>query len=171
MASVPGRRGVDVVAVDYELTPKVMLAEIFRQVHAAIAFLWRRGARTGIDPEGIYLGGSSAGGHLAAAGNAAGWHQGGGMPAKIVWGRCRSAVCSGRHRLPIASSRIGCSRRSSRSESWSDRAHAATRLPADRRLRRSRCGWIQTPVSRVPSPSEKRRLPIDAVRGRRPESF
>ncbi|WP_408503433.1 alpha/beta hydrolase [Paraburkholderia sediminicola] len=168
MASVLGRRGIDVVAVDYKLTPKVMLAEIVRQVHAAIAFLWRQGSRPGIDPEGIYLGGSSAGGHLAAAGNAAGWHQGGGMRAKIVWGHCRSAVCSGRRRLPIASSRTGCS---SRSESWSDRAHAATRLPADRRLRRSRCGWIQTPVSRVPSPLAKRGLRIDAVRGRRPESF
>ncbi|MEO8081049.1 MAG: alpha/beta hydrolase, partial [Caldimonas sp.] len=63
MAPTLTQRGIAVVAVDYALAPAVTLEEIVRQVRASIAWLWRNGARHGIDPERLFVGGSSAGGH------------------------------------------------------------------------------------------------------------
>ena len=86
MAAMLDRHGIATVAVDYELAPQATLTEIVRQVRAAIVFLWREGPRLGIDPERIYAGGSSAGGHLATALTAGGWHHGSGVPETIVKG-------------------------------------------------------------------------------------
>jgi arylformamidase len=102
MAGMLDRNGVVTVALDYQLAPAATLAEIVRQVRAAIVFLWREGPRLGIDPDQIYVGGSSAGGHLTAAVTAGGWHCDSGVPETIVKG---ALPISGLFQLaPIANS-------------------------------------------------------------------
>ena len=86
MAETFTRRGISVVAVDYALAPAVTLEEIIRQVRASIAWLHRHGATHGIDPDRIHVGGSSAGGHLAAAVVAGGWREAAGLPDDVVKG-------------------------------------------------------------------------------------
>lgn len=102
MAGMLERHGIATAAVDYELAPKATLAEIVRQVRESVGFLWREGARLGIDPDRIYIGGSSAGGHLAAATAAGGWQRASGVPEDIVKG---ALPISGLfHLAPIAGS-------------------------------------------------------------------
>ncbi len=78
--------GISVAVVDYTLAPKVTLEEIVRQVRSAIAWLWQNGAEHGIDPERIYVGGSSAGGHLTGAVVAGGWRGSFGLPENAIKG-------------------------------------------------------------------------------------
>lgn len=102
MAGMLDRYGIATVALDYQLAPGVTLHEIVRQVRAAIAFLWREGPSLGIDPDQLYVGGSSAGGHLAAAVAVGGWHKGIGVPETIIKG---ALPISGLfQRAPIANS-------------------------------------------------------------------
>lgn len=84
MAGVLARHGIATVAVDYRLAPEVSLAEIVREVRAAIAFLWKNGRRYGINPDRIHVGGSSAGGHLTGAVISGGWHKAFGVPEDVV---------------------------------------------------------------------------------------
>jgi arylformamidase len=86
MAGALTRRGISVVSVDYTLAPTVTLEEIVRQVRAAIAWLYRNGQARGIDPERLHVGGSSAGGHLAAAIVSAGWREEAGLPEDVIKG-------------------------------------------------------------------------------------
>lgn len=86
MAATLTRRGIAVVAVDYALAPAVTLEEIVRQVRAAIVWLHVSGAAHGIDPDRIHVGGSSAGGHLAAAVAGGGWREAAGLPEDAVKG-------------------------------------------------------------------------------------
>ncbi|MDQ0317626.1 alpha/beta hydrolase [Amorphus orientalis] len=86
MAPMLAGRGIATVAVDYRLAPEVDLAEIVREVRAAIAFLHREGRRYGLDPSRIYVGGSSAGGHLTGAVISGGWHEAFGVPEDVVKG-------------------------------------------------------------------------------------
>lgn len=86
MAGMLARHGIATVAVDYRLAPDVSLAEIVREVRASIAFLWRHGRDHGIDPDRIFVGGSSAGGHLAGTVIAGGWHREFGVPEDVVKG-------------------------------------------------------------------------------------
>jgi len=86
MAGMLARRGIATVAIDYRLAPDVPLAEIVREVRASIAFLWKNGRRNGIDPDRIYVGGSSAGGHLTGTVISAGWHEAFGVPRDVVKG-------------------------------------------------------------------------------------
>lgn len=86
MAPMLSRHGIATVAVDYRLAPAVDLAEIVREVRAAIAFLHREGRRYGLDPTRIYVGGSSAGGHLTGAVMAGGWQGGFDLPDDVVKG-------------------------------------------------------------------------------------
>ena len=86
MAGALTRRGISVVSVDYALAPAVALEEIIREVRAAIAWLYRNGAAHGIDPERLYIGGSSAGGHLAAAVVSDGWREEAGLPEDVIKG-------------------------------------------------------------------------------------
>ena len=86
MAPVLTRRGISVVAPDYALAPGVTLEEIVRQMRASIAWLYRNGPTWGIDPDRIFVGGSSAGGHLAAALVAAGWRETMSLPENLVKG-------------------------------------------------------------------------------------
>ncbi|MGX1099468.1 arylformamidase [Amorphus sp. MBR-141] len=102
MAEMLARHGIATVAVDYQLAPEVTLAEIVRQVRAAMAFLHREGRRYGIDPDRIYVGGSSAGGHLTGAVLAGGWHADFGVPETLVKGAL--PVSGLFHLAPIAKS-------------------------------------------------------------------
>lgn len=86
MAEALNREGVAVVAVDYALAPKATLEEIVRQVRAALAWLHHHGREHGIDPERIFVGGSSAGGHLVGALIAGGWREAMGLPENLVKG-------------------------------------------------------------------------------------
>jgi len=86
MAPVLTRRGISVVAPDYALAPGATLEEIVRQVRASVAWLYRNGPTWGIDPDRIFVGGSSAGGHLAAALVSAGWRETVGLPENLIKG-------------------------------------------------------------------------------------
>jgi arylformamidase len=86
MAETLTRRGISVVAVDYTLAPAVGLEEIVRQVRTAIGWLHRNGASHGIDPERLFVSGSSAGGHLTGAVVAGGWREAMGLPEDAIKG-------------------------------------------------------------------------------------
>lgn len=84
MAGMLATEGIATVVVDYRLAPEVSLAEITREVRAALAFVWRHGRGYGLDPDRIAVGGSSAGGHLAGALVAEGWQDDFGLPSDVV---------------------------------------------------------------------------------------
>ena len=86
MAKTLTRRGISVVAVDYALAPAATLEEIIRQVRTSITWLYRNGPLHGIDPERLFVGGSSAGGHLAAALVSGGWREKLGLPEDAIKG-------------------------------------------------------------------------------------
>lgn len=65
--------GVSLAVVNYGLAPAVGVAEMVRQMLRATAWLWRNAPDLGADPGRIYVGGHSAGGHLAAMTLAAQW--------------------------------------------------------------------------------------------------
>ncbi|GAA4987146.1 alpha/beta hydrolase [Yinghuangia aomiensis] len=84
MAAALHARGVATVVVDYTLAPTATLEEITRQVRAAIAWVYRSGPAYGLDPGRIVVGGSSAGGHLAAMTMVGGWQEEFGLPEDVV---------------------------------------------------------------------------------------
>jgi arylformamidase len=86
MAECLTRAGACVVAVNYALAPHVMLEEIVRQCRAAVAWLHAHAHEFGADPTRIHVGGSSAGGHLAAMMLAPGWEADFGVPSNLVAG-------------------------------------------------------------------------------------
>lgn len=86
MAAMLARHGIATAVVDYRLVPEVDLAEIVREVRAAIRFLWHDGSRFGIDPDRIYVGGSSAGGHLTGTVLSGGWHDAFDVPEDVIKG-------------------------------------------------------------------------------------
>lgn len=86
MAPMLAARGIATVAVDHQLSPGVSLAEIVRQIRAAFAHLWKNADDLGIDRDRIYVGGSSAGGHLAAMLVTGGWEGAFDLPEAPVAG-------------------------------------------------------------------------------------
>ena len=58
--------GIAVSTIEYSLCPHASLFEIVREVRTSIAWIYQNAKTYGIDPEQIYVGGSSAGGHLAS---------------------------------------------------------------------------------------------------------
>lgn len=86
MAAMLAQHGIATAVVDYKLAPEVGLAEIVREVRAAISFLWHSGSRFGIDPDRIHVGGSSAGGHLTGAVLSGGWHGAFDVPENVIKG-------------------------------------------------------------------------------------
>jgi arylformamidase len=86
MAECLTKAGACVVAVNYALSPQVTLTEIVRQCRAAVAWLHAHAGEFGGDPMRIYVGGSSAGGHLAAMMLAPGWEAHFGVPDNLVAG-------------------------------------------------------------------------------------
>ncbi|UST56159.1 alpha/beta hydrolase (plasmid) [Comamonadaceae bacterium OTU4NAUVB1] len=75
------RRGITVVVPDYALCPTVTLDEIVRQARAACAWVLRHIGAHGGDPARVAVGGSSAGGHLAAMCLQTEWARDYGLPA------------------------------------------------------------------------------------------
>lgn len=59
-------RGYALFDIDYQLAPKVTIAEQVREAKCALAYLKSEGAKLGLDPEKVAVTGGSAGGHLAA---------------------------------------------------------------------------------------------------------
>jgi arylformamidase len=84
MAAALDAAGIATVAVDYSLAPDAPLEEMVRQIRAAVAWIHRHGARHGLDPERIVVGGSSAGGHLAGITMTGGWQRQLGLPEDVV---------------------------------------------------------------------------------------
>jgi arylformamidase len=79
--------GVTVVLANYALAPRVTVAEIVRQTRAAAAWLWRGAPRLGIDPQRIFAGGHSAGGHLTLMLLTADWPAfAPGLPPQVIRG-------------------------------------------------------------------------------------
>lgn len=78
--------GVAVCTLEYTLLPEATLPEVVRQVRNAVAWLYTHGAQYGIDPNRIYVAGSSAGAHLAAMAAAQGWTASYGLPDDVVKG-------------------------------------------------------------------------------------
>ncbi len=66
-------RGAAFAALGYGLAPAHRLGEIVAMVRGGILWLFRHAAELGIDPERIFLSGSSAGAHLAAMCLVEGW--------------------------------------------------------------------------------------------------
>ncbi len=86
MAPMLAARGIATVAVDHQLSPSATLPEIVRQIRAACAHLWKNAEDLGIDRNRIFVGGSSAGGHLAAMLVAGGWQSAFDLPEAPVAG-------------------------------------------------------------------------------------
>ncbi|WP_336071098.1 alpha/beta hydrolase [Nitratireductor rhodophyticola] len=102
MANPLADKGLATATIDYRLAPEASLDEIVREVRQAVAFLWRRGANYGIDPQRIFIGGSSAGGHLTGAVLAGGWHADANIPENVIKGAL--AISGLFHLAPIAAS-------------------------------------------------------------------
>lgn len=79
-------QGIAVAAVNYALAPDASLDEIVRQVRAAIAHIWHNAAGYSVDRDRIYVGGSSAGGHLVGMLLAGGWQEAFAVPNNVVAG-------------------------------------------------------------------------------------
>jgi arylformamidase len=58
--------GVSLAVVNYDLCPHVSMEEIVRQMLRASRWLWLHAEQYGMDQDRLYVGGHSAGGHLAA---------------------------------------------------------------------------------------------------------
>ena len=65
--------GAHVAVMDYTLVPAADLGEIVRQVRACCTWVASQAAAMGADRSKLYVGGSSAGGHLAGMLVADGW--------------------------------------------------------------------------------------------------
>lgn len=76
--------GVHVAVMDYTLVPDADLDEIVRQVRTAAAWVHAHAAAHGAGP--VFVGGSSAGGHLAGMVLADGWHKAFGLAPDAVRG-------------------------------------------------------------------------------------
>jgi arylformamidase len=58
--------GISLAVVNYDLCPKVSMEEIVRQMLRASRWLWLHAEDYGMDQDRLFVGGHSAGGHLAA---------------------------------------------------------------------------------------------------------
>jgi len=67
--------GVTLAIVNYDLCPRVSIAQIVGQMLQASTWLWRNAAAFGADPLRMYVAGHSAGGHLTAMMLAARWRR------------------------------------------------------------------------------------------------
>ncbi|MDQ3509094.1 MAG: alpha/beta hydrolase [Actinomycetota bacterium] len=84
VARGPASKGIATVSVNYSLCPKVKLAEIIRQIRAAVAWTYKNASSFGGDPENIHVAGHSAGGHLAATLLSTEWEEEYGLPKDII---------------------------------------------------------------------------------------
>jgi arylformamidase len=72
--------------LEYTLLPEATLAEIVREVRRAIAWLYHHAAQYGIDPERIFVSGSSAGAHLTGMLIADNWQHLYQVPINVIKG-------------------------------------------------------------------------------------
>lgn len=86
MAEAFNAAGAAVATLEYTLVPEATLGEVVREVRSAVAWLYQNVAAYGVDPERIYVGGSSAGGHLAGMLVAPGWPARYGVPDDVIKG-------------------------------------------------------------------------------------
>ena len=87
MASAFVQKGISVVSVNYSLAPEASIDTIVRQCRDALEWVWREGTKElGIDPNRIFVGGSSAGGHLTGMMLAGGWREERGLPEDLIKG-------------------------------------------------------------------------------------
>ena len=78
--------GIAVAAVNYTLVPPADIDQIVAECRRSIKWLYDNAADHGIDPKRIYVGGSSAGGHLTGMMVAGGWQEELGLPADVIKG-------------------------------------------------------------------------------------
>ncbi|CAI2443732.1 alpha/beta hydrolase [Serratia liquefaciens] len=86
MAANFTQHGVAVATLEYTLQPEATLAEIVREVRSAIAWLYHHAGQYGIDPERIFVSGSSAGGHLCGMLIADDWQHRYQVPVNVIKG-------------------------------------------------------------------------------------
>ncbi len=82
----PNAAGIHLVNVNYSLAPKVSIAEITRQIYAAVAWCWHNAEEFGGDRDRIYISGHSAGGHLSAMALLNDWQGEYGLPNNVIKG-------------------------------------------------------------------------------------
>ncbi len=78
--------GVHVAVMDYTLVPGIDLDGIVHQVRTACAWVASHAAEHGADPARLFVGGSSAGGHLCGMMLAEGWQAEYGLGASAIRG-------------------------------------------------------------------------------------
>jgi arylformamidase len=79
--------GVTLAVVNYDLAPRVSVAQIVGQMLKASAWLWRNAGAFGADPSRLFVTGHSAGGHLTAMMLAAQWPRyADDLPSKLFQG-------------------------------------------------------------------------------------
>jgi arylformamidase len=66
VASGPRAHGINVAVPGYTLAPDVRLKDIVAEIRQALTFLVDRADDLGFDPDAVFVGGWSAGGHLTA---------------------------------------------------------------------------------------------------------
>ena len=86
MAHALTQAGVAVAVLEYTLLPEATLAEVVREVRSAVAWLYRHAGAYGIDRDRIHVGGSSAGGHLAAMLLGDAWQSRFNVPQDVIKG-------------------------------------------------------------------------------------
>jgi arylformamidase len=97
-------KGISLVTVNYSLAPVASLDTIVCQCRSALTWVWENAARFSGDRNSIFVGGSSAGGHLTGMLVAGGWHSEFGLPEKAIKG---AVLLSGLYELePIRLSYI-----------------------------------------------------------------
>ena len=88
MAPAMVREGIAVVSVNYTLVGEgASITEIVRQCRAAVSWTFKNARDFGANPDRLFVGGSSAGGHLTGMTVAGGWHDQFGIPTDIIKGR------------------------------------------------------------------------------------
>lgn len=80
------RSGMTVVIPTHSLCPKVSIDEIVRQARAAVAWTARKCFAFGGDPDRVFVGGHSAGAHLAVMAGLTDWTAESGLAADVVKG-------------------------------------------------------------------------------------
>jgi len=78
--------GVAVASINYTLVPPANIGQIVAECRRSIKWLYENGVHYGIDPNRIYVGGSSAGGHLTGMMVAGGWQEEYGLPLDVIKG-------------------------------------------------------------------------------------
>ena len=78
--------GVAVASINYTLAPEADIDQIVSECRRSIKWLYENVESYGIDPDQIYVGGSSAGGHLTGMMVAGGWQEQYGLPLDVIKG-------------------------------------------------------------------------------------